>query len=120
MKNVQGKCVFCGQYRAIEVPDTFNQDDIDEEVTKKCECPEAKIDTEKKEKIATSEAKVKEIFEGSPGLKIMKEMLLSAIEPMAKYEIDGITIKKGGFTAKLKPGKDGLKVTLEQKVIKEG
>ena len=119
MKNVQGKCLFCGQYRAIEVPDTFTEEDIDEEVTKKCDCPEAKADTDKKEKIATSEAKVKEIFEGLPALETMQNMLLSALKPLTMYDIDGITIKKAGYTGKLKPGKDGLKVTLEHKTVKE-
>lgn len=117
MKNVQGKCLFCGQYRAIEVPNSWSEADIDAEVTKKCECPEAKADTEKKEKVATGEAKVKEMFKDIACLKTMQKMLLDAIKPLAEYEIDSITIKRGGYTGKVKPGKDSLKVTLEHKTV---
>ena len=62
MKDVQGKCRFCGQYQMLSVPDSFNDVDIEDEATKKCDCAEAQADTKIKENIANTEGAIKDFF----------------------------------------------------------
>ena len=117
LKSVQGKCRFCGQFMALEVPESWNDIDIEEEATKKCGCAEAKEYTRSKERTANGERAVKDIFKERPELDIMKNMLLKTVKPLCEHEISGITLKKGIFKCTIKPSKDGVKISLEQKTV---
>ena len=63
MKSVQGKCRYCEQFMAIEVPDGWKQDEIDEAVTEQCNCPEAKAIQRINDNIANTEAAIKAFFQ---------------------------------------------------------
>ncbi|MCR5591372.1 MAG: hypothetical protein K6F73_07525 [Lachnospiraceae bacterium] len=117
LKSVQGMCRFCGQYMALEVPESFNDVDIAEEATKKCKCTEAQEYTRSKERTANGEAAVKTLFANTEGLDVMKKKMLDTVKELCKYELDSITLKKGGYTCKMKPSKDGVKISLEQKTV---
>lgn len=117
MKDVQGKCRFCGQYRAIQVPDSFNDIDIEEEVTKQCDCVEAVAYTKKKENTANGEAAVKRLFENMPELDYIKQQLLNQVKHLCEYEIDSVSFKRGSYTCKMKRSKDGVKVEIEHKTV---
>ena len=117
MKSVQGKCRYCGQYAAIEVPESFNEIDIEEEATKRCGCAEAKEYTRSQERTANGEASVKALFKDVEGLDVVKKKMLGSVKDLCEHDIDGITIKKGTYTCKMKPSKDGVKIALEQKTV---
>lgn len=113
MKSVQGQCRFCKQFMAIEVPESFNEIDIEDEVTKRCDCADAKADTRIKENIANTEGAIKEFFKDKPELQEVKDLLLAAVKPMAEFKISKIGIAKGGYSGSMKPTKDGIKITLK-------
>jgi len=113
MKTATGACKYCGQIATIEVPKRFTQQEIDEEVTKKCDCPEAKAITKQQEMIASAEGMIKDFFKDREGMDAIKLLLLSAVEPIAKREIGAISISKGSYTGTMKPGKDTIKVSLK-------
>ena len=117
MKTATGACKYCGQIMTIEVPDKFKQADIDEEVTRKCNCPEAQAITKQQEMIARAEGMIREFFEGRENMDAIKLLLLSAVEPIATGEIGGISISKGGYTGTMKPGKDTIKVSLKYTTV---
>ena len=113
MKTATGACKYCGQIMTIEVPDKFKQADINEEIIKKCDCPEAKAITKQQEMIASAEGMIKDFFKDREGMDVIKLLLLSAVEPIAKGEIGAISISKGSYTGTMKPGKDTIKVSLK-------
>ena len=117
MKSVQGKCRFFGQYMHLEVPKSFNEIDIEEEATKKCGCAEAEAYTRSKERTANGEAAVKALFTNTEGLEKMKNKMLGTVKELVEHDLDSITLKKGGYTCKMKPSKDGVKIYLEQKTV---
>lgn len=110
---VQGKCRFCGQYMALEVPGSFSETDIEEEATRHCDCPEAKAYSGLWENIANTEGMIKDFFEGRDDLTIMKDMLLTAVQPLAEHNITKITISKGSYTGIMKPSKEDIKLSLK-------
>ena len=109
----QGMCKFCKQYIALEVPESFTEEDINEEATLKCDCPEATAYQETKENIANTEGMIKDFFENKKGLENLRDMLLAAVEPLANHQITKITIGKGEYTGTMKPSKDGIKLSLK-------
>ena len=112
-KTVQGKCRFCGQYIALEVPAVYNKQDIEEEATVRCTCPEAVKFAKTQENIANTEGMIRNFFEHKHGLDNLKEMLLSSVKPLAEGQITKITIQKGEYTGTMKPSKDGIKLSLK-------
>lgn len=117
MVTATGVCKFCGQTAALEVPETFTQKDIDQEVTRKCTCPEAEAITKQQEMIASAEGMIIDFFQDREGMDAIKLLLLSAVEPIAKGEIGAISISKGGYTGTMKPGKDSIKVSLKYTTV---
>ena len=115
MITATGVCKFCGQTAAIEVPERFTQEMIDEEVVKKCDCPEARIYTKQLEKIANGEGSVKDLFKDHEEMEVLRDIMISMVKPVIKGEISGASIGRFGYTGKIKPSKDGVKVTLEHK-----
>lgn len=117
MKTATGVCKFCGQSAALEVPEKFTQEEIDEEVVRHCDCPEAQAFTKQQEEIANAEGMIKEFFKDREGMQKIKDLLLSAVEPLAKSEIGAISISKDGYTGSMKPTKDGIKVSLKYTTV---
>lgn len=117
MKTATGTCKFCGQIATLEVPEEFTQEIIDEETVKKCDCPEAKAFTKQQETIATAEGMIKDFFEKREGMEKIKDLLLSAVRPLAENSIGAISISKDGYTGSMKPTKDGIKVSLKYTTV---
>ena len=113
LRQVQGVCRFCGQFVALEVPQSFTQEDIDEEAIKRCKCPEAEKYTRTQENIANTEGMIKNFFEHRTGLEVLKDMLLGAVKPLAEGQITKITIGRGEYTGTMKPSKEGIKLSLK-------
>ena len=117
MKTATGVCKFCGQTVALEVPEEFTQEIIDEEAVRKCDCPEAKAFTKQQETIAAAEGMIKDFFENREGMEKIKDLLLSAVKPLAENAIGAISISKDGYTGSMKPTKDGIKVSLKYTTV---
>lgn len=117
MKTATGTCKYCGQIATLELPEKFTQEEIDEEVTRKCDCPEAQAATKQQEMIASAEGTIKEFFKDREGMDAIKDLLLQAVEPMARKEIGSISISKGGYTGNMKPGKDTIKIQLKYTTV---
>jgi len=117
MKTATGTCKYCGQIATLQVPEEFTQEIIDEEATKKCDCPEAQAFTKQQEEIANAEGMIKDFFKDREGMQKIKDILLSAVEPLAKSEIGAISISKDGYTGSMKPTKDGIKVSLKYTTV---
>ena len=117
MKTKTGTCKFCGQIATLEVPEKFTQEMIDEEAVKRCDCPEAQAYTKQQEEIANAEGMIKTFFEKREGMETVKDLLLSAVKPLAENSIGAISISKDGYTGSLKPTKDGIKVSLKYTTV---
>lgn len=113
MKETVGACIFCGQTSILKVPESYNQEDVNNEVTKRCDCIDAKVYTKREERIAGAERAIKDLFKDLPTLEDIKEYLISAARPVAENKFSKITISKGKYTASMKPGKEALKISLK-------
>lgn len=113
MKHTQGQCKYCKQFMAIEVPDSWEQEEIDEAVTDRCDCPEAKAKQRIYDNIANTEAAIKAFFEHKNELKGLRDLLLSMVKPMAEGSISKVSIGKDEYVGSMRPTKDGIKITLK-------
>lgn len=113
MKIATGACKFCGQTAVIKVPEKFTQDDINQEIEKKCSCPEAKAFWKIKENIARTESAIRDLFEDKAGMDEIRNLLLGATRPLTEGKIGKIAITKGGYIGSMKPTKDGIKISLK-------
>ena len=113
MKQTTGTCIFCGQTQMIKVPESYTGKDIDIEVTKKCDCLEAKVYTKREEQIAGAERAVKNLFQDLPDMEDIKEYFIKAARPVAENKFNKVSISKGKYTASMKPGKEALKISLK-------
>lgn len=114
MKQATGTCKYCGQMFALEVPDSYTQEDIDIEARKKCTCPEATAITKKEENIAYSEGAIRAFFKDRQDLEAVSTIMLDAVEPMASGLIDKLSVSYNGYSGSMKPGKDNsIKVSLK-------
>ena len=113
MKNTQGQCKYCKQFMAIEVPDKWEQDEIDEAVSNQCNCPEAQAKQRIAENIANTEAAIKNFFEHKSDLKGLRDLLLTMVKPLAEGQISRVSIGKDDYLGSMRPTKDGIKITLK-------
>lgn len=110
----EGFCEYCKQPKLVDVPEDFLQEQVDEAVTKKCDCL---IVTRLRERKLQKEACIENIEE-------MLEENYPAIASVFKNNIDAIQdnkIKKitinthSNQTARMSKTKDGIKIELEKK-----
>ena len=57
-----GCCKYCKQFKTLQVPESFTQEDVDDETTKGCNCVKAKVAQRKEESKNAAEAFMKEAF----------------------------------------------------------
>lgn len=114
MKDAIGTCKFCKQTMTIKVPDHYSQEFIDEEVTKKCTCPEAQETAKRESAINLAEQEIKQFFENRGDLEEIKQMLLKTVRPIAEHKLDSLTIKKSEYKISIKNGKKGVKANITQ------
>lgn len=116
MKDAIGACKFCKQTMTIKVPDHYSQEFIDEEVTKKCTCPEAQETAKRESAINLAEQEIKQFFENRGDLEEIKLMLLKTVRPIAERKLDSLTIKKSEYKISIKNGKKGVKANITQTI----
>lgn len=98
----QGLCKYCKQYIALEVPENFTEDEVNEEASRKCNCEGARAAMQIEEIQAVAEANLKEMFKDNPCLKPMEEQAISIVEPMSKYQIHKASLNFGQYTLTMK------------------
>ena len=116
MKDAIGTCKFCKQTMTIKVPDHYSQELIDEEVSKKCTCPEAQETAKRESAINLAEQEIKQFFENRGDLEEIKLMLLKTVRPIAERKLDSLTIKKSEYKISIKNGKKGVKANITQTI----
>ena len=116
MKQATGSCRYCGQTMTIEVPDSYKEVDVCEEVTKRCTCPEAKVITARESAINLAESEIREFFKKRDDLQSIKDMLLKTVRPIAEHKLDSIMIKKSEYKIQIKNGKKGVKANITQTI----
>lgn len=101
---LNGCCEYCGQTRAIDVPDgNLTEAEIDALVTDQCECPQAKSERRKRETAEKIAAYID--HEVEPGAK---EFVARAVDAVRNYNVDSIAIKTiEGWKITIKIDKDG-------------
>lgn len=114
MKGAIGTCMYCKQTMTIKVPDSYKQVDIDNEVSKKCTCPEAQEIAKRESAINLAEQEIKQFFENRGDLEEIKLMLLKTVRPIAERKLDSLTIKKSEYKISIKNGKKGVKANITQ------
>lgn len=115
-----GTCVHCKQIRAVEVPESWTQEDTDEYVVELCDCKTAKMYTERKRRNEKIDQTIDSIFRegrGTPLPDEARELLKKAAKLITVHELEGCTLKLAGVTGTVNEGKDGvIKVTGSKKL----
>lgn len=74
-----GTCRYCGQIKVLQVPETFTQEDVDDEVSKMCNCFEARVAQRKEESKAAAEAFMKDAFSDEEHMIEIMKMNFNAV-----------------------------------------
>lgn len=118
-----GICKFCGQHKIVEVPDFMTDEEVNEEATLGCKCPDAKAYKDKKDreemirqaKLSAQGTTFELFHEEYPEIE---EILNNAMDPLVDKKIKKITITTGGKTkASISFAKDAIKVEREDKAV---
>lgn len=111
MKQVSGECKFCHQVRVVQVPDNYNEKDIETEVTKKCICEEARAEQMIQDIIACTESTIRQFFKDKD-MELFEKTLLSIVEPMARWQVKKISMNAQNFTVSMKRKIESIEVCL--------
>lgn len=110
-----GYCRFCGQAGIIRPLKHWSQEDVDEAVTCRCECDEAKKYAESKERVQKAKNRITELFGTHAERPIDQDVvtvMLNVVDAIEARHMKGITIDVGqGVRAKVsKMAKESIKV----------
>ena len=112
-----GSCSFCGQTKIIQVPEEWEQGQINEAVTCECECEQAQAYAKAKERKDKAKKRVNELFGGGaekPVAEDVVNLLIATVDAIEDKHMKGITVDVGhGVKAKVsKMAKESIKVEL--------
>lgn len=116
MEERTGICRFCKQIQIIKVPFGWNEEQVNDEVTRFCKCDEAIAEAQIEQMINSAESQIKDFFK-EKGMDLFKDTLLRVVEPMARYEMERISIKAGKYQISMKRKKSSIEVSI--KVVTE-
>lgn len=116
-KTAVGVCKYCGQTRALSVPESYEKELIDEEATKQCDCTEAQTAQRIEETINHTLSEIEKFFEHKEGLGTFKNLLILSVPPLAKGDIEKISINRDEYSVTMKKGKDGIDVRITHKTV---
>ena len=106
-----GSCSFCGQTKIIQVPEEWEQGQINEAVTCECECEQAQAYAKAKERKDKAKKRVNELF-GSGAEKPVAEdvvnLLIATVDAIEDKHMKGITVDVG----------HGVKAKVSKKVLR--
>lgn len=110
-----GSCSFCGQTKIIQVPEEWEQGQINEAVTCECECEQAQAYAKAKERKDKAKKRVNELFGGGAEKPVAEDavnLLIATVDAIEDKHMKGITVDVGhGVKAKVsKMAKESIKV----------
>ena len=97
----QGTCKFCGQYMALEVPESFTEAEVNEEATRKCTCPEAEKAMLIEDIQIEAEANIKGMFKDINEMQTMKDVALSMVKPLSEWKLGKVSLSHGNYQLKM-------------------
>ena len=110
MKEVKGACRFCGQIAMVNMPDSAEQDEIDEEVTLICGCKDAITYQFRKHFRETAEAYIEQLIESDDIKAVLKTLAGFISEGIIK----GGVVSRDEYKYSISCGKSGPKVSVTQ------
>lgn len=110
-----GYCRFCGQGGVVHTLMGWDQNAVNEEVTCRCQCEEAKEYVKSKERVGKAKSRIKELFSSTSEKPIDQDVvsiMFSAVDAIEAKAMKGIIIDVGqGIKAKVsKMAKESIKV----------
>lgn len=90
----EGKCKFCRQMAVVSVPETFDEDAIDNAVTEICKCPEAQAKTMKEYNRTTAKGFMKDVFKNDD---YMREFMNGVVDAVMDEAADSVTVKRSDW-----------------------
>lgn len=95
----QGQCKYCGQIAMIDCPEGFTQEEVDEEVTKICKCPEAQAMSIKEYNRTSAAAFIKDAFKSD---KYMQDFMANTVDAVMDEAADKVqVVQKTAISAKI-------------------
>lgn len=110
-----GECAFCGQMGTVQVPEEWEQRQINEAVTAACKREQAQEWAKAKERKEKAKQRVNELFGSGaekPVANDVVNLLLNTVDAIEEKHMKGITVDIGhGIKAKVsKMAKESIKV----------
>lgn len=110
-----GYCRFCGQGGVVHTMMGWGQDEVNEAVTCRCQCEEAKKYAESKERVQKAKSRIEELFSSTAEKPIdqsVVNIMFRAVDAIEEKAMKGITIDVGqGIKARVsKMAKESIKV----------
>lgn len=94
----QGKCKYCGQIAMIDCPEGFTQEEVDEEATKICKCPEAQAMSIKEYNRTSAAAFIKDAFKSD---EYMQDFMTNTVDAVMDCAADKVqVVQKTAISAK--------------------
>ena len=97
----------------LEVPDSFDENQINEEATKKCTCEEAVAAARKEEIKAEAMLNIKELLNEHEDLETLRKEALDLVEPIGEWKIHSATLKYSKYTLKITRKPDTISISLK-------
>ena len=94
----QGKCKYCGQIAMIDCPESFTQEEVDEEASKKCSCPEAQAASLKEYNRTSAAAFIKDAFKNDQYMQDFMPVVVDAVMDEAADKVQ--VVQKTAISAK--------------------
>lgn len=108
---VNGSCRFCGQMMTVEVPDSWNEEMINELVVEKCECNDAVGYTGLKRRKERAHEKIRILFGDGAAVPVddkAEKLLHMAADAALEWDIEKITVDiKDGTKGNIKRNAKG-------------
>lgn len=115
-----GYCRFCGQGGVVHTMMGWGQDEVNEAVTCRCQCEEAKKYAESKERVQKAKSRIEELFSSTAEKPIdqsVVNIMFRAVDAIEEKAMKGITVDVGqGIKARVsKMAKESIKVERSEK-----
>lgn len=104
-----GACKFCGQMAVLQVPETWDDEMINEYATELCKCSDAQVYTSRKQRLEKAEEIIDRTFT-KPKMMISDQAigtLKRASACIIAHEFESIQLRDGEVTATIAKGSDG-------------
>lgn len=105
-----GACKFCGQMAVLQVPEIWDDDQINEYATELCKCNDAQVYTSRKQRLEKAEEIIDRTFT-KPKMTITDPAIMTLKRASAciiGHEFESLQLKCGEVTATISEGSEGM------------